>query len=254
MRLASSGCCDCWMPVKAEGLSAHFIMELLMRPGPTPRAQGGSRRTSDGGRWEAPSGTTSCPGCWRGGLRGVGGRRVNVESGAAAGECCSRVSWETHFCPEAVWKGHCPRGEPTGPRCRVSAGRVVFVQTGSGRLRGACPSKYASDVRSSRSGSLCFPDSCRKAQRDTKSADVWVTGSFSVEQRGTLPKFQVWESFSSVSWRGRARQTMSMLSDVPLDLTSFLYQRWYQGKILETPSRTTCLATVDQWICSLCRY
>lgn len=73
MRLASSGCCDCWMPVKAEGLSAHFIMELLMRPGPTPRAQGGSRRTSDGGRWEAPSGTPTCPGCWRGGSEGGGG-------------------------------------------------------------------------------------------------------------------------------------------------------------------------------------
>lgn len=35
-------------------------------------------------------------------LEGEGGRRVNAESGAAAGECCSRVSWETHFCPEAV--------------------------------------------------------------------------------------------------------------------------------------------------------
>lgn len=45
------------------------------------------------------------------------------------------------LCPEAVWKGHCPWGVTTGTRCRASGGRVVFVQTGSGGLRGACPSK-----------------------------------------------------------------------------------------------------------------
>lgn len=185
MRLASSGCCDCWMPVKAEGLSAHFIMELLMRPGPPPWAQGVSTRTSDGGsiRNTVPS--------WvlvqgRDVELGVGG--VNAEeSGAAAGECCSRASWETHFCPEAVWKGHCPRGEPTGPRCRLSAGRVVFVQTGSGRLRGACPSKYASDVRSSRSGSLCSPDRPESTERPR----VWwrVSDRWRSAAGGTLSKF-----------------------------------------------------------------
>ncbi|KAF3852498.1 hypothetical protein F7725_005853 [Dissostichus mawsoni] len=59
--------------------------------------------------------------------RGGGGGGMCSESG---GGCCSRVSWETHLSRGCV-KRSLPVRRPTGPRCRASAGRVVFVQTGT---------------------------------------------------------------------------------------------------------------------------
>lgn len=115
-----------------------------MRPGPTPWA----RRLQTHLWWRGTKGlqilptTPSGPGIWIGAWGGKVG--LSVEEEVVWWWCW----WELlqgelgdPLCPEAVWKGHCPWGVPTGPCCRVSAGRVVFVQTGSGRLRGACPSK-----------------------------------------------------------------------------------------------------------------
>lgn len=64
-----------------------------MRPGPTPRAQGAPdtplMRATERLHQERRL------------VLGIGGREARAwESGG--GECCSRVSWETSLCPEAV--------------------------------------------------------------------------------------------------------------------------------------------------------
>lgn len=56
MSLACSGCCDCCSaPAEGRGLSAHFIMELLMRPGLTPGAEGLQTHLHDGGNCKTPA-------------------------------------------------------------------------------------------------------------------------------------------------------------------------------------------------------
>lgn len=126
-------------------LSAHFIMELLMRPGPTPLAQGlqthlWRRLPSSPGLHQQHHPVL---GVWWG---------KEEDEGRTVGRVHVKGKWwwwlllrgerGGPLCPEAVWKGHGPGGAPTGRCCGVSGGRLVFVQTGSGRLRGACLSEY----------------------------------------------------------------------------------------------------------------
>lgn len=153
MSFSSSGC-DCWLVLAGAdwgwGLSDHFIMERLMRPGLTPRAQGAPDTPLMERLQHLPANTI----------------RSCVSKEARKGALGGKWWWwwvllqgelRDPLCPEAVWKGHCPWGAPTGPCCRASAGRVVFVQTGSGRLRGTCPPNLCLlFARESRSGSFCF--------------------------------------------------------------------------------------------------
>lgn len=252
MRLASSGCCDCWMPVKAEGLSAHFIMELLMRPGPTPRAQGGSRRTSDGGRWEALSGTPSRPGCWRGGsgVRGV----LGGEGGSACecGEwcCCWWVLLQGELGDPLLSRGCVKRSLPARrthrPPLQAVCGESCFCSNRKWQVKRSVSIKICLRCSLVPERKSLFAGLARKHGKTPSPAmSEWP-------ERSAFSGGELCQSFKCerVAAASNGQDAVLMLSHVPLDLTSFLYRRWCRVKMLKTPSRSKCLASVHKWICS----